>query len=45
MSRYDVIVAGGGHNGLVCATRLARAGRGWRCSSGASESAASPRSY
>ncbi len=26
MSRYDAIVAGGGHNGLVCAIRLARAG-------------------
>ncbi len=25
--RYDVIVAGGGHNGLVCAAVLARAGR------------------
>jgi phytoene dehydrogenase-like protein len=24
---YDVVVVGGGHNGLVCATRLARAGR------------------
>jgi phytoene dehydrogenase-like protein len=24
---YDVIVAGGGHNGLVCAAHLARAGR------------------
>ena len=28
MSReHDVIVVGGGHNGLVCAARLARAGR------------------
>jgi len=25
--KYDAIVAGGGHNGLVCATVLARAGR------------------
>lgn len=27
MTSFDVIVAGGGHNGLVCATRLAHAGR------------------
>jgi phytoene dehydrogenase-like protein len=27
MSRYDVIVVGGGHNGLVCAAYLGRAGR------------------
>ena len=27
MSKYDVIVIGAGHNGLVCATYLARAGR------------------
>jgi phytoene dehydrogenase-like protein len=26
--RYDVIVVGGGHNGLVCAAYLARAGKG-----------------
>ena len=25
--RYDCIVVGGGHNGLVCATYLARSGR------------------
>ncbi|MFN0023160.1 MAG: phytoene desaturase family protein [Parvularculaceae bacterium] len=27
MNRYDIIVIGGGHNGLVCAFYLARAGR------------------
>jgi phytoene dehydrogenase-like protein len=27
MAHYDVIVVGGGHNGLVCAAYLARAGR------------------
>ena len=27
MSRYDAVVIGGGHNGLVCAAYLARAGR------------------
>src|SRR5581483_8598447 len=27
MSSYDVIVAGGGHNGLTCAAYLARAGK------------------
>src|SRR3954471_16426354 len=26
-ARYDVIIVGGGHNGLVCAAYLARAGR------------------
>jgi len=26
-ARYDTIVVGGGHNGLVCATYLARSGR------------------
>jgi phytoene dehydrogenase-like protein len=26
-TRYDCIVIGGGHNGLVCAAYLARAGR------------------
>ena len=27
MPRYDAVIAGGGHNGLVAATLLARAGR------------------
>ena len=27
MTSFDVIVIGGGHNGLVCATMLAKAGR------------------
>ncbi|MEW5915069.1 MAG: FAD-dependent oxidoreductase, partial [Gemmatimonadota bacterium] len=26
-ARYDAIVIGGGHNGLVCAAYLARAGK------------------
>jgi phytoene dehydrogenase-like protein len=25
--RYDAVIVGGGHNGLVCAAYLARAGR------------------
>ena len=27
MTNYDAIIIGGGHNGLVCAAYLARAGR------------------
>ena len=27
MNPHDVIVIGGGHNGLVCATMLAKSGR------------------
>ena len=27
MSHYDAIIVGGGHNGLICAAYLARAGR------------------
>src|ERR1700674_3534591 len=27
MPKYDVVIVGGGHNGLVCAAYLARAGR------------------
>ena len=27
MADYDAIIVGGGHNGLVCAAYLARAGR------------------
>ena len=27
MTSYDAVVAGGGHNGLVCAIRLAQSGR------------------
>ncbi|MCZ6694436.1 MAG: NAD(P)/FAD-dependent oxidoreductase, partial [Bacteroidetes bacterium] len=27
MSKYDVIIVGGGHNGLICAAYLAKAGR------------------
>ena len=38
--RYDAIVIGGGHNGLVCAAYLARAGKRCWCSSAASASAA-----
>ena len=34
-SRWDAIVVGGGHNGLVCAAYLARAGCGRSSSSGA----------
>ncbi|MFT5452609.1 MAG: phytoene dehydrogenase-like protein, partial [Enterobacterales bacterium] len=26
-SNYDVVIVGGGHNGLVCATYLAKAGK------------------
>ena len=38
---YDAVIVGAGHNGLVCANYLARAGLqgGW-CSSGAPSSAA-----
>ena len=36
---WDAIVVGGGHNGLVCATYLAKAGRQRCCLSGANASA------
>ena len=39
-SRYDVVVIGGGHNGLVAASYLARAGRSVLVSSGPSRWAA-----
>ncbi len=29
--RYDVAIVGGGHNGLVAAAYLARAGGAWWC--------------
>jgi phytoene dehydrogenase-like protein len=30
-SQYDAIIIGAGHNGLVCANYLARAGKESRC--------------
>ena len=33
-SRYDAIVVGGGHNGLVCAAYLAKAGHDVWCLAG-----------
>ena len=38
--RYDALIIGGGHNGLVCAFYLARAGLRCACSNGAMSSAA-----
>ena len=41
-SLYDAVIIGGGHNGLVAAAYLARAGARCSCSSGATTSAAPP---